>query len=664
MKRISVFLVIIFLSASAYSERVIPEGQEGYLKSVIRPFDREFKGYKLENIEIDQKRVTYRYCVQRDCFGLILDSETSSGNPLAKSKNFYIYLDKEDASFGRELVDAVVNNDTGEIYINTSAGVPFFSLDINKIYILLMVIIALIALSYNNRVIGLFDKLYLGISNMPDFIYWSFFSLIIIGAVQVRFKGIYLPLVEEGSALRLLYSYDSAIYNLFVSNDPRHPGLYFTILKPFLLLSSDPAHIARIISATLSVLSVGVIGLIFKNLNRILSLFSMALLSLHPEYIHRSREITDISLFVLMSLLSIWFLQKSLKEGQRKYYILFTIFSILSCYSSYAAYVNLAGMILYLSISRRIREFFPYILSILIFVLPYLWKIISSFGGEFHLKSMSGMFPNIIWGGEGILSFLTSSFSSLFAGEYTIIILSLIMVYLLLSIGNLSRDSLFFSLFVSNLAFLLLFRYFRMMPYYALFLPVSFILLISQESRSQSERFFEKSFRLLVMVFTLFAFYENLQERYEPIYIQSYHLRTNPQIPVRVVRESGVKDIVIDIEHNKYILGYYFFDNPFESLIRQGCSIQPDQTLICYEGKTGRRITVLTSTFSIKRGWEERSVERLKSIGYDDYFFVYDRNYSNEKLLKYLSESCIAVLLGEKNYLYRCPGETPSSPVR
>jgi len=652
MKKFYLFIAICLVSTSAHSERAIPSGREEYIRSLPKPFNIEYKGYRVQNIKILKDSVTYEYCDNATCFYLILEGEPSMKRSAGRSKNFYIYLSNIDETYGKELVKAIIENDTENIYIDVYENPGGIGLNLKVIYTILMLILLLLLLSLNNRITTQLERFFNRLFQIPDLLYWSLFVVILIYTSHLRLSGIYLPLVEGGSALRLLYSYDSILYNLFISNDARHPGLYFALLKPFISLSDNPVYTARIISATLSILSVGVIGLILKDENRLLSLFSMLLLSFNAEYTYRSREITDISLFVLMSLSSIWALKKVITGEKRLYYILFTIFTILSCYASYVAYVNLGGLILYLLINRKFRNFKLSLFTILIFVSPYIFKILTSLQNETRFKNISINFPEIIWGGEDPLTFLKKSLTHLFGGESAYVILALFLLYLVIIKRSLLKENLFLILFISNITFLFFFKYLRMMPYYAIFMPISFTLLICSEIKD--EGFFKKSFQLLIILFTIFSFYLDMQQRYESIYIQSYHLRTNPEIPVKIIKESGVRDIVIDIEHNKSILGYYFFRNPFKILVKEGCRVASDQTLICYEEETGRRITSLTGIISINSGWREAAVERLRNLKYSDYFFVYDRSYQNDILIEYLSNNCKTYLIGEKYSLFRC----------
>ncbi|MCX7958806.1 MAG: glycosyltransferase family 39 protein, partial [Deltaproteobacteria bacterium] len=398
------FLLVLLFSipCEIYAARVIPPGKEGYFISVIKPYDNGISDYTLKNISVSRDNVRYEFC-SKECFYIVLRDKSDSEKPLAVSKNFGIYAEGSEIQNVdiRPLITAITENETGSIFEYTDDSIPpaqVLHSNVRIIYFLVMLLVLIFILSSDKKASDAIFRVQDKAINLSKKYYPVFFLIIIVFASYMRFRNICLPVVEEGSALRILFSYDSWIYNLFVSNDQRHPGLYFALLKPLVLIFENPGCAARIFSASLSVLSVAVIGFVVKDINCINSLLAMLLLSLHPEYIYRSREVTDISLFILMSLLSLYFLLRAEKSDRKLYKILFTFFTVLSCYSSYAAFVNLAGILFYLVIRRRIKVYFRYISAVLVFILSYVLKILLSLNEEFFSRSMAKRYPQIIWG--------------------------------------------------------------------------------------------------------------------------------------------------------------------------------------------------------------------------------------------------------------------------
>ncbi len=658
-KKIILLILLMLVSFNLYAEKVIPYGKENYFISLIKPYDQSFNNYALKNIYISRDNVRYEFC-KKECFYVVLKSRADSDKPAAVSKNFVLYVDGDVLSLDlKPLLDVIVRNDTGKVYEladNVRPAMTEPDYNIRTIYFLIMALILIFMLTLYKSTS---DIITAGLDRIEKYVtrlYPVLFFLILLFASYMRFRNIYLPLVEGGSALRLLFSYDSILYNLFISNDPRHPGLYFALLKPLILFSDSPEHTARILSASLSVLSVAVIGLIVRDAGSVNSLFAMLILSVHPEYIYRSREITDISLFVLTSLMAIGFLMKSEVTDKRLYKILFVLFVVLSCLSSYAAYVNLMAFLFYLLLTGRMKVYWKYLLTGLLFVLPYVFKILFSLREEFSTRAVADRFPHIVWGSNSLLEFSQRSLALLFAGEQTQILLLLLVIGLVLWYKNPEFNLLFLSLFLANLGFVLLSVFFRMMPYYFIFLPVSYILVVSYQKGSNLS-LFGRLFSLIMLIFAFLSFYNNLKERFETTFIQGYHLRTNPALIVKTIKSLNVKDVVIDIENNKHTIGYYFFENPYDVLIKSGCDSTPDEVMICREDKSGRSITALTKTLSLSEGWEKESVNRFRQLPYEDFCFVYDVKYPNTILLGYVSNICTPVSLGEKYLVYRCSSQ-------
>ncbi|MCX7944071.1 MAG: glycosyltransferase family 39 protein [Deltaproteobacteria bacterium] len=639
------------------AEQIIPPGREDYFISIIKPYDTGIGSYKLKNIWISKDNVRYEFC-SRDCFYVILEKRSNVINPVAVTRNFGIYVVEKPPDLNIDsIIETIVKNDSKDIFEATydysRADLQIKFTDLRVIYLLLILWVLIAILSINKKTSRItsekIDKLEIYIGK----IYYLLFILIVLLSANLRFRNLHLPLVEEGSALRLLYSYDSWIYNLFISNDPRHPGLYFALVKPFILLSKEPEYAARMFSAFLSVLSVTVIGLLVRSSSKFNSLMAMLLLALHPEYIYRSREITDISLYVLNSLLSLHFLIKSENSDKRIYKILFALFTVLSCLSSYAAYFNLFSILLYILLTKRLKDFVWYIVTGLLFVLPYIYKILTSLRRELFIKGIAEEFPHILWGKTTLSNFVGNTLSVLFAGEFTVSILLLLVIHFILNYKKNNLHLLFLLTFVANMLFMPLSIIFRMMPYYFIFLPISFILLISYQ-KNETVSLPNRLSTLLILLFSLFAFFYTLRSRFETIYVQGFHLRNNPKMVVERVKSLGIKNIVIDIEYNKTVLGYYFFERPFETLIKKDFEVSDDGKMILKESFSNLSITSLTRTIDISEGWEKRSLERLMRLDYEKFGFIYDKKLPNKDILDYLYKECHTISLGEKYIVFLC----------
>ncbi len=137
-----------------------------------------------------------------------------------------------------------------------------------------------------------------------------------------------------------------------VSNDV-HPPLYFLILHYWIALFGDSEYVIRLLSVIFGTASVFMIyrtGLLLTDKRA--SLAAALIMALSAFHIHYSQEIRGYSLMVMLTLLSMHFFIRYLKERGQWTGLLYVAFSALLLYTHYFGLLFLVSQGIYL-IARR-----------------------------------------------------------------------------------------------------------------------------------------------------------------------------------------------------------------------------------------------------------------------------------------------------------------------
>lgn len=115
------------------------------------------------------------------------------------------------------------------------------------------------------------------------------------------------------------------------------PPLYHLAVHALLKLSSDDATL-RLLSVASGTATVAALYLLVKeSFNARTGIYAAALCSLSLYHIHYSRELRPYSLFLLLSLASLLFVQRALASGRTSSWAAWSVSAALLLYSSYAA---------------------------------------------------------------------------------------------------------------------------------------------------------------------------------------------------------------------------------------------------------------------------------------------------------------------------------------
>jgi uncharacterized membrane protein len=122
-----------------------------------------------------------------------------------------------------------------------------------------------------------------------------------------------------------------------------HPPMYFLVLKGWLLLAGGDAS-ARWLSVLFGVAVIPATFVLARQFfSTRLSLLSSLLVAVSPLFLLYDREVRNYSQFTLLSVLSLWFLMRALREGRSASWVGYTTLTVLNIYTHYHAFLLIAG---------------------------------------------------------------------------------------------------------------------------------------------------------------------------------------------------------------------------------------------------------------------------------------------------------------------------------
>jgi len=126
-----------------------------------------------------------------------------------------------------------------------------------------------------------------------------------------------------------------------------NPPLYFLLLKGWLVFGEGESH-ARMLSAVLGTAVVpATFALARQFFSRQVSLLASLLVAASPLLLLYDRELRSYPLFTLVSVISLYFFVRALREGKMRDWAGYTLFTIAGIYSHYHAFLVILGEILF-----------------------------------------------------------------------------------------------------------------------------------------------------------------------------------------------------------------------------------------------------------------------------------------------------------------------------
>jgi hypothetical protein len=429
--------------------------------------------------------------------------------------------------------------------------------------------------------------------------------------------------------------------------DSRHPQLFYLVLHVFLWFG-HAEWIARLPAVVFSITTL--ISLFYFTrpyLGKIRSLVVVVVLGLSTSYLHHSRDVSDVTLFLTLAFMSSHFLLSHLRSPKLASAILFSLSEIAMFYSYYMSVLIVICHLATLAVFGRRAEFrtlWYAFGSALIAALPAMLDFASVFIGDQPTRQVASQYPTHVWGDRKPLEFLAELYGLLYPAGFLGIwcgILSLWGGYRF--IRRLGRQPIGFFigslLAVSAMVVLVGVFIVRLKPYYLIYLlPISSLLLVigglgtsPKDSYPMVTKNISLTAFIVAMVFLIFNFSDQLPSHYDKtghgLYLEMS----------KSIKHSGGADTVIaDPECLHTILVYYLFPNPKE--MYRTCRMADDIAYKCDFEK--KKMITLTRMPKMNSGWQERSLQKLQRIDNRPYWFVYTRRFINQPLEEYLSTNC------------------------
>ena len=196
-----------------------------------------------------------------------------------------------------------------------------------------------------------------------------------------------LPIIISAAAVIRLFNIGSPslwydeLYTVWASRLPvatllqevpasRHPPVYYLVAHVWLGLVSGDAWV-RLISCMAGVIAVGLVYLIGKDLFSVRAgIWGAALTAFSPFLIWYSRDATDYSWLIAVSLGSFYLLVRSLKKGGSLNWALYCIVTFVALFSHYyAVFLFIAEIAFFIIISKHRKQIRPWLICQEIFLL-------------------------------------------------------------------------------------------------------------------------------------------------------------------------------------------------------------------------------------------------------------------------------------------------------
>lgn len=259
---------------------------------------------------------------------------------------------------------------------------------------------------------------------------WLILILILLLATLLRVWGIENESywLDEAISIRQAQEKDySATFDM-VKNDVHLP-LHITLLHFWVKIFGTSESSSRVLSLIFGIVGIWIFYLLTKKLyGEKTSLVSTLIFAISPIMIYYSQEARLYSLFVLLSLASIYFFLKFIDKNDYKNLIYYGLFTLLLIYTHLFAFLLLFVQNVYiLHINKyRIKKLFKWICSqlfLFIMFLPWIGNL---------LKQVSSTL-NTMWIPKPNMGIILKSILDLLGNKYILLIFLFCIIYVILT---------------------------------------------------------------------------------------------------------------------------------------------------------------------------------------------------------------------------------------
>jgi len=185
---------------------------------------------------------------------------------------------------------------------------------------------------------------------------WAILAIFVLGCL-LRIYGLGFKSLWYDEAALLFEANKNFIQLFNINIEGIHPPLYRLIMHFWLFLGSGDV-MARIPSLFFSL---GCIILGYKTARLIFgkptALWVALFIAVSPFQVYYAQEVKSYALFFLVSLSSLYFFIKAIKDGNRSFWLWYVFFSVLSLYTHYFGFLNIFAQNIFIIInSQKLRQ--------------------------------------------------------------------------------------------------------------------------------------------------------------------------------------------------------------------------------------------------------------------------------------------------------------------
>ena len=352
----------------------------------------------------------------------------------------------------------------------------------------------------------------------------------------------------------------SSVATFFTADSENaHPPLYFLILKFWKYFGNSESYL-RILSALFGIISIYIFYLLAnKFFPSRTAYISSAIISFSPFLIRFDREVRMYSLFMLLTILSIYFLLVLLKSNRKKDWALFSFFSILSLYTHYHSIIVLFSCFIYYLISNPNKNNLkPFITSFLFIALAYSFWVSSFLQHLFAYSDELSRFPSVygFWIQPIYVFYCFTLGQSILPWQWYITVPSAIicfyLIFIIIKKMLKNKEQKLFLLLFLLLPIIIVSFFSEVMPRYMIFIYPIYILFLSN-----SISYINKTLSKVILFLVILIYSISINNFYNE---RNYHIlaSTTPwkEIAEIINLKSDVNDVVLNVG-NSPSLDYY-----------------------------------------------------------------------------------------------------------
>jgi hypothetical protein len=494
---------------------------------------------------------------------------------------------------------------------------------------------------------------------------WLVLAVMLVPLAVLRFCCLDIPFDADYMTQRVFFG-SLGIGDILAHDyqDQRHPQLFYLVLH-FFLYFGHQEWLMRLPAVLFSLGSaVALFALARPYLGGLRSLLCVLLLMLSTSFFEHSRDVSDLSLFIMLALLACHLFLRCLKEPGTRLLIVFAAVETLMFYAYYMAVLVLFAQLVIVMVFARSKKFFKLWIALgaaCLLAVPAFWDLVALVLADVGTRQVAGQFPAHVWGEQAVMQML-SDFAALVVPATLFGVLTPVMVlagawrwgrrawkrpeFLLLVV------LLVVSLVVIGLAVVLV----RLRPYYLLFLLPPYLMLVVAGCLGLpgSGLRIVRAVGWVVMGLMVFVHAGDLAWRAPRI--MSAEGREHFSKVGQVVRQGGADTVVADPDMMHTILIYYCFPRPLE--IYRQCRWH-DRPVHCRLGS--ERLVSLTGMSRMRAGWEQEALARIGELEGLPFWFVYTDRFENRPLLDHLRGTCSVRGGWGPLTLFLCPASHPET---